>query len=550
MSYDRRKFINGVASGFLSYNLLKARALASVSDANPMVGAMLETSNLQIDISFDPRIWRQLGDPVLLIQLNPSAHPDGTIKPGQPISLTWGVFDLFTSFPPRPNERYASSQISLFSRGNLMFGPSRQRSLEILVPNTLNRFFLFGATNHVTAELSDTPGGVEITGSFDLFVIPDNSPSWEWGDVSAHYHWNRDHYTLTGILHNNAEYGDLTFHPLLAQNEQMTRGSVLPMAMPTSPSTGEAIVPLGHNQSRTLAFPAIQQTWPWFDRLTLIQYEPFSRVFNYSVDITARDQYGNTYAGTSVPRQVTVDIEQSKLNEQAFALAAEICGAISAVIGFFYPWAATVATAWFATEQAAIIAALDPPEPDFDCFTLVAQEVAKEDSSKVVRLVSLILQIAKTPQTLSAIESKMMGASEKNSAQGLVLQQRSYVDTIRAMNNAAQQLEKLLPEAIGEFHSRIKINNADFQKAHLAFAKGVPDDVLTNMRAAGLSKEAEILLDNAVRNRDLMNQLPNLDKAIINVAMQAVLLTLTLQKEMPKALIRKANRFLKNAKEN
>ena|ERR1051325_4773701 len=89
MSYDRRKFINGVASGFLSYNLLKARALASVSDANPMVGAMLETSNLQIDISFDPRIWRQLGDPVLLIQLNPSAHPDGTIKPGQPISLTW-----------------------------------------------------------------------------------------------------------------------------------------------------------------------------------------------------------------------------------------------------------------------------------------------------------------------------------------------------------------------------------------------------------------------------------------------------------------------------
>jgi hypothetical protein len=43
---------------------------------------------------------------------------------------------------------------------------------------------------------------------------------------------------------------------------------------------------------------------------------------------------------------------------------------------------------------------------------------------------------------------------------------------------------------------------------------------------------------NAVRNPEAMKQLPDIDTALTDVVKQAILLTLTLQNEMPKVLAR------------
>src|SRR5690349_23947812 len=80
-------------------------------------------------------ILRRLGQPQLLINLDPTAHPDETINPGQPISLISRIYDPLSTISTdalTPSQRYSSFQISFFDRGNRIFGPTTQRTLSIL----------------------------------------------------------------------------------------------------------------------------------------------------------------------------------------------------------------------------------------------------------------------------------------------------------------------------------------------------------------------------------------------------------------------------------
>jgi hypothetical protein len=560
MSIDRRKFINGVAGSLLSYDFLKPSVLKLLGETHRTSGSERGAFNPQIDI--DPAIWRR---PQLVIQLE---DPEETIKPGQPISLAWAVYDPISTwtFPPRPSDRYSSLRITFFDRGNPFFGPTRQRTLTIPTSAVPRDFYHIDRTRLVTAELSDPSDAVVTEAHFYLLVIRDNPPTWVWGDVPARTRWNRDHYTLTGTLHNNAEYSKLTFDNLiLSQNEQVGGTPILLPRQFNPVASGPYSVEHGHEM--VLSFPEISQDWPWFNRTTLVQFQPFSRLFNYSVNIMATDDYDNQYVGTPDTRQVLVEVEQQKLNEEALALAALINALISTIIAAIYQWAAGLATTWWLAVDRLTAAALDPPEPDFDYLTLVQQENLKpSDPSAAMRLVTLILQIANTPQTLGAIESKLMGANlnisptgvaalrnaiagvaRDNAAKGLALQQRSYIDTIRNINGAAQQLGKLLPAVLQELHSRADLDDKRIQIARETFANGIPSDLMQTMRAAGLSKNAEIMLVNAVRNPELMKQLPDVDMALTNAVKQAVLLTLTLQNETPKVLQGKLKRVLKSA---
>src|SRR5712692_54852 len=200
MSFDRRDFMRGVFGGFLSYGFLKPRILKAL-------GRTLPTFKPQrpVDTRDLSGILPYLGGVQLWIVLDPSAHPDDTIKPGQPLSLRWYVYDLFSPFfsgaSPREDPRYASSQITLFHQGNPIQPPTTQRRLAVHVdrdPAVAHDFYQIGADNQVTAELSNTPGGVAVTASFYVSVVRDNAPNWEWGAVAARYRWNRDHYQLTG----------------------------------------------------------------------------------------------------------------------------------------------------------------------------------------------------------------------------------------------------------------------------------------------------------------------------------------------------------------
>lgn len=116
------------------------------------------------------------------------------------------------------------------------------------------------------------------------------------------------------------------------------------------------------------------------------------------------------------------------------------------------------------------------------------------------------------------------------------------------MNDAAQRLGKVLPAAIEELHSRPEVNDKNIQIGRETFAKGIPDDILKRMRSAGLSKDAEVMLAKAVRNPEVMKQLPDISTALTNVVKQAALLTLTLQNDMPKVLSAKPKPALKAGK--
>ena len=131
------------------------------------------------------------------------------------------------------------------------------------------------------------------------------------------------HYMLTGTLHNNADYGQLTFHPILFQDEQMGSTTALDQTQAIPVAGPEHI--LRPHDARILPFPSIQQTWPWFDRVTLVQFQPFSRLFNYSVNITALDDFDNRYVGTSANRLISIDVEQSKLYAEGAVREAEAC---------------------------------------------------------------------------------------------------------------------------------------------------------------------------------------------------------------------------------
>jgi hypothetical protein len=281
----------------------------------------------------------------------------------------------------------------------------------------------------------------------------------------------------------------------------------------------------------------------------LYPFGPIVRGFDYSVDITGTDQFGNRYAATSETRDIIVFVENTKSIEEGLAFAAQIAAILLAVIGLYYPPVLVAAAGLEAVAQAAVLGALDPPEPDPDYLVLVPRQLTKgTSSSPSALLAALVLQIAETPQTLSAIEAKIMGANANNSAEGLALQQQSYIDAIRKMNTAAHQLAKALPAALEELHARPEVNDKNMQSARKIFDKGIPDDVLNAMRSAKLSKEAEIMFVKAVRNPEVMKQLPDLDKALTNVATQAASLALTIQNETPNVVLAKPKRALKDRK--
>jgi len=546
MSLDRRKFMHGVAGGFLSYGFLKPRILTAL-------GGRLRTFKQQrIDTDLSG-ILHNLAQATLVILLDDTAHPDGTIKPGQRISFSWAVYDWVTALSVdgslRESPRYASSEITLFYQGNPIFGPSRQHSAVVPVTaDVAHDFYQIGATDHVTAELSAPPGGAAVTASFYLFVVADNAPSWEWGELAARFRWNRDHYTPTGILHNNSDYGTLSFMPVLRQIDFGAGGETPLPPVSYTPSGGGGFTILPHGTAN-VPFPTIQQTWPWFDRATLFPFGPYSRGFGYSVDVTGTDQFGNRYSATSETRRVFVAVEDVKTVEEGLALTAQLAAILFGLIGLYYPLALIAAAGLETAAQLAVTAALDPPEPDPDYLTRVpGQSTKAANSSPSALLADLILQIAQTPQTLSAIEAKIMGAKENNSAEGLALQQKSYIDAIRKMNDAAQQLGKALPAALEELHARPEVNDKNMQRARETFAKGVPDDILNAMRSAKLSKEAEIMFVKAVNNPEVMKQLPDLDKALTNAATRAAYLALTLQNETPHVVLAKPKRVLKDRK--
>jgi len=532
MSSDRRKFIRRLTGGFLSYGFLKSRLLKG-----------------QPAPSIDASLILHLNGVTLAITLDPSTHADNTIKPGQPISFSWGVYDLISTFPIREDARYATSQITLFYQGNAIFGPSAQRNATVHVPaDSAHDFYQIGVTDRVTAELSATPGGVAVAASFDLLVVADNPPSWEWGELADVYHWNRDRYTPTGILHNNADFATLTFTPVLSQIDRGTAAAPLPPGRYTPPGGGSyTIAPHG---TANVPFPTIQQNWPWFDRATLYPFGPYTRGFDYSVDITGTDYpFGNRYSAASETRYVNVFVELMKTNEEGLALSLQILAILYGLVGLYYEPLLAVAAGCEAAAMAATNGALDPPEPDPDYLTLVPFQLTKATGpSPSALLASLFLQIAETPQTLSAIESKIMGANADNSAEGLALQHRSYVDAIRKMNAAAQQLEKALPASLQEIHARPEVNEKNMQIAREIFAKGVPDSVLNAMRSAKLSKEAEIMFVKAVGSPKVMKQLPGLDKALTDAATRAATLALALQNETPSVLLAKPKRALKDSK--
>ena len=99
----------------------------------------------------------------------------------------------------------------------------------------------------------------------------------------------------------------------------------------------------------------------------------------------------------------------------------------------------------------------------------------------------------------------MMGARQAQDANGIKMQNGSYMKGLQAMISDTHSLLELLPVVQKELEI-LPFDSQKIQAASQTVSKGFPQDVVTLLDKAEMPKEHRLLLEEAMMNADIMKQ--------------------------------------------
>ncbi|HMF55553.1 MAG TPA: hypothetical protein VK619_04275, partial [Pyrinomonadaceae bacterium] len=441
--------------------------------------------------------------------------------------------------------RYRSATASLSYNGNVVWSGT-DRGPIIPADRLPRQFYRLRQFNDLRLEVRQSTTATEfISTRKRMEVVADDPPTWEWTVRDPVYQWKRDTYTMSGRIRNNSRWSRMTVVPVMHEETVGTETPTIPAHTFSVP--GGSTIPVGSSAAVEVAFPPIHwdwNTWPWFDRISLVELGHSGRTFRYVVNFTANDEYDNSYqALASSQMDVIVYVPLNKTAALLAAFTAQLTAAaalIAAGASLLVPVVGLAGAAWWfgAASTAETIAqflvgvAMDPPEPDSHYMEVVrfsqepnAKPSAAAQVPSLTEFLTLAKRIADIPLSLSQIEGKLMGARQANDSGGIELQTESYVKGLQTMISDTQSLLKLLPDIQKELSAN-PLDAQKIQEVAQSLRQGFTPQVREGLNSAGMSQEDQRQLEEAMKNPDVAKQATDLAGAIERMALALGQLTI------------------------
>ncbi|OLE52373.1 MAG: hypothetical protein AUG51_18340 [Acidobacteria bacterium 13_1_20CM_3_53_8] len=533
--------------------VVPASLLGLLNDAVGKGGRVLFSTRraaplFQIGTTLAPGLLDALSRPGVLFSFDDREHPDGAIKPGQPLNFRWGVHDWRLATAPgtvSDDPRYRFATASLSYNGNTVWSGTNRGPI-IPADRLPRQFYRLRQFNDLRLEVRQSATATEFISTRNrMEVVADDPPTWEWTVPAPAYLWKRDTYTMSGRIRNNSRFSRMTVVPVMHEETVGTETPTIPAHTYSVP--GGSTIPVGPSAAAPVAFPPINwdwTSWPWFDRITLVGIGNVGRTFRYVVNFTASDDYDNSYqALASSQTDVIVYVPLNKNAALLAAFTAQLTAAaalIAAGVSLLVPVVGLAGAAWWfgAASTAETIAqflagvAMDPPEPDSRYMEVVrftqepnAKPSAAAQLPSLTEFLAFAKRIADIPLALSQIEGKLMGARQANDSGGIELQEGSYVKGLQAMISDTESLLKLLPDVQKELSAN-PLDPQKIQEVAQSFRKGFTPEVREGLNSAGMPQEDQRKLEEAMKNPDVIKQATDLGGAIEKMAVALGQLTI------------------------
>ena len=561
--FKRRDFIKAAAVSSIvpspMFNLLNALGAgrkrtfhrAACATSFPQIGITIEADGIRSILS----------GPSLSLSFDEREHPDGAIRPGQPLHLEWEVYDwrLTATGGPSPDSRYRSAGAFLTFNGNPIWSGTDRRP--IISPDRFPRgFYRLNQFNQLRLEVRESQASTNfISGRRMLEVVADNYPTWEWTVAGLVSHW-KDVLTISGRMRNNSRFSGMTIAPALHEDENTHGGPAIPLHTYSLPAsrvnrTGPVEVTF---------LPPIQwtyDTWRWFDRILLVTTADLERLFQFTVNLTATDDYENSYELTSAPLDVITFVPL--VNRAALlgaftarlVVAAAVAAGLACLLTIYTapaaPWWFGVAATAESIAEALIAEALDPPEADpryLERISFAQDKTVKQTTNTQVNSLMDLLDLARRliniPPGLSLIEGKLIGARQANDPKGIELQSTDYVTALQSMITDAEKMMNLLPVVKKELSAN-PIDMQKIQEAAQTLQRGFSAEVTEGLSNAKMPEEGQRELEKAMQNADVAKQATDMSAVVEKMAIALGQLTILVRDGTAPVLQRSSKSTLK-----
>ena len=334
--------------------------------------------------------------------------------------------------------------------------------------------------------------------------------------------WNRE-YTVSGIFTNKGTTPITNLHFTYWEN-LTSPGDLSPgLVNPGAQTKG--------------AYPLIKQSWSWLTPGVWVPHGPFSKTFNYHIDITGTDSTGSNYPVVSTqPFVVIVTVSKAKRFAASQAAALAICAlalgiAASAAAAGIITAALAVplgigAGAAAAGSAAAGAVALDPPVPDPNFRTRVPLPSStpldlRADLRALAQQLDTLIQVPAIELAKSTMQSRLLGASQAAADEWVAVHRQDLVDATahqRALSAAAQGVLTSAISELGRIAGGLEAVLPNIR--HNMLILGFPHDVANS---ANLSVDQVAALDIFARSTevayptgDLLASLHEATKALVS----------------------------------
>lgn len=459
------------------------------------------------------------------------------IKPGQPITLRWGItsdFNVLGNLIFNCDMGTATAVIRYNGRDIVMvrrhlhmnygfsigpkgrpapFDNSTPPPPPIVVDRTLpDEFYRIGTQTLEIEVTGDGPERGPLTAELYVNVQPETIDQtwWRWTHPPqpTDLQWNRG-YGVGGQFTSTSRFSSMT--NLSFNLHERTLGSAL---NPTSSgslinrgSISVGAVPIGGNS--TLSFPEIRQNWSWITPVVwVITDYSTGRSFNYDLSGSFQDQYGNQYQlSSTLETYVRISVEKvvagvAAMNGMFLSAALLVSAGIAAlipVVGWATagPLLAASGVALTAAQGLGAIA-LDPPEPDLNYEEKV--KVPHLDISKALKkysefpklgtMLELVATLIRFDEALSRIERKRMGATLDGNKRAVKRQTLDYENMQKHMIELTKTLSQTKSSIKAEFRSKKFLTKDNIRKQFYSWQQnGIPDEIRKAALKAGITGE-------------------------------------------------------------
>jgi hypothetical protein len=484
------------------------------------------------------------------------------VRPGQPIPLSWGIYgttieagETFTATVSLNNNPcYTSKAITALRDLENGTSGAGESNVTMPIPSQQLGQELYAIGDHtLTVSVAGNASNKGPYAASATLVVLGDGPTdgwWQWTEpttaAAEKIPWPLP-YTPLGNLFNLNKWSAVTVQCELLEAD-ITDGTPA-----VSRGIQSVMADIGPN-ANPVQFNAITQNWTWVDSPTGRIGAQTSKTFQYVVNLTVKDAWGNGYppGNTHPPATVIVSVADNKINDawaalnaNATAVAVAAAGAVTGIFTFgIGAGVGTAAAALLVGIGAQYLAsAKDPPAPDFNYLTQVdvrpvlnSSSSGEREESKTLAFLNVVLRCLAIGEALSATEGKLIGARMRENARGMSVQSRRYTSLGKQLQATAQKLTPALTASTSEL-ADAPVPSIDEIRATLRSwqVQGIPAQMQQQLAENSYSSAALASLEESIASISV-DTVPPIQELLAALSVRTLLYTRHITDDMTSVL--------------